>query len=181
MSDSEHILDSNINEDLIKKRVELVSVNQFLILYIFSFGLYSIWWMYKTWRFFKEKDSLDIMPAWRAIFSIFFLYSLFDNILKYAWTNGFAKSYQSVSLYLGYILCSLVTNFLPDPYWLLGLLASFFFIQPVEAFNFAVDNSRTHEAGTGGFNGRQIVILVLGGGFWILVLIGLFGLPAQEY
>jgi hypothetical protein len=54
-------------------------------------------------------------------------------------------------------------------------------MQPVETFNFAIENSNTHEASSGRFNGRQIVILVLGGGFWILVLIGLFGLPDQGY
>jgi hypothetical protein len=173
------VLDSNFNEDLIKKRIDIISVNKFLILFVLSFGLYSIWWMYKVWRFFKEKDSLDILPVWRAFFSIFFTYSLFDTILKYSLSNGYTKSYQSSSLFAGYILSSIVSNFLPDPYWLLGLLSAFFFVPPIEAFNFSIENSESHEAETSeGFNGRQIVVLVAGVAFWILVLMGLFVDPA---
>jgi hypothetical protein len=178
MDTSNAVLDSNFNEDLIKKRVELISVNKFLILFMLSFGLYSIWWMYKVWKFFKEKDSLDIMPFWRGFFSIIFAYSLFDTILKYAWTNGYAKSYQSFTLFIGYVLTSVVSNFLPDPYWLTGFLSSFFFISPIEAFNFSIENSDRHEATISeSFNGRQIVILVVGIAMWILVLIGLFVTP----
>lgn len=180
MSASNLVLDSNFNEDLIKKRIDVISVNKFLILFTISFGLYSIWWMFKVWRFFKEKDSLDIMPVWRSIFSIFFAYSLFDTILKYSWSNGYAKSYQSLTLYVGYILTSVISNFLPQPYWLVGLLSGFFFMSPIEAFNFSIENSDKYEAATSeGFNGRQIVVMVVGAAWWALVLIGLFVTPGR--
>ncbi|MFW6711465.1 hypothetical protein ACODTS_06135, partial [Acinetobacter pittii] len=55
------------------ENLKIISVNKFIFLSLISFGLYPIWWMFKAWRFFLIKDKLNIMPAARAIFSIFFL------------------------------------------------------------------------------------------------------------
>ncbi len=54
------------------ENLKVISVNKFIFLSLISFGLYPIWWMFKAWRFFLIKDKLNIMPAARAIFSIFF-------------------------------------------------------------------------------------------------------------
>ncbi|HHP6486771.1 TPA: hypothetical protein ACSE37_001147, partial [Acinetobacter baumannii] len=53
------------------ENLKVISVNKFIFLSLISFGLYPIWWMFKAWRFFLIKDKLNIMPAARAIFSIF--------------------------------------------------------------------------------------------------------------
>ncbi len=57
----------------------IISLKRFIFLSIISLGLYELWWIFKAWRFFAIKDHLNIMPAARAIFSIFFLYSLFKK------------------------------------------------------------------------------------------------------
>ncbi|MFX8512392.1 hypothetical protein ABTM04_21180, partial [Acinetobacter baumannii] len=62
------------------ENLKVISLNKFIVLSIISFGLYQIWWVFKAWRFFLIKDKLNIMPAARAVFSIFFLYSLFNRI-----------------------------------------------------------------------------------------------------
>lgn len=58
-------------------KIEIVTLQKFVILSVISSGIYPIWWMSKTWKFFKEKDNLDVMPVPRAIFAIFFLNGLF--------------------------------------------------------------------------------------------------------
>lgn len=121
------ILDLNItDESNSKTEIELVDGTKVLILSLVSFGLYGIWWIYKSWRFFKEKDGLDIMPAARAIFSIFFLYSLFENIQTYARSNGYKKSYSSGTLFAGQIIFGLASR-LPAPFWLVSVVSSFFY------------------------------------------------------
>jgi len=35
----------------------------FIFLSIITLGLYSVWWIYKAWRFFQQKEMIDIMPA----------------------------------------------------------------------------------------------------------------------
>ncbi|EXE34023.1 hypothetical protein J571_4043, partial [Acinetobacter baumannii 554515] len=77
---SNQIKSNQIKSNQIKsnhiENLKVISVNKFIFLSLISFGLYPIWWMFKAWRFFLIKDKLNIMPAARAIFSIFFLYSL---------------------------------------------------------------------------------------------------------
>ena len=57
-----------------------LSIKRFIFLSIISFGLYPIWWIFEAWRFFMQKDKLDIMPAMRTILTYFFIYSLFNKI-----------------------------------------------------------------------------------------------------
>ena len=180
--ESNQILDLNITDETNSKiEIELVDGTKVLILSILSFGLYGIWWIYKSWRFFKEKDGLDIMPAARAIFSIFFLYSLFENIQQYARFNGYQKSYSSGALFAGQIIFSIASR-LPEPYWLISVVSSFFLLAPANALNFAIENSEQYKATTvSGFNGRQIAVLVIGGILWMLVLAGLFLAPEARY
>ncbi|MFD0998355.1 hypothetical protein ACFQ21_03515 [Ohtaekwangia kribbensis] len=180
--ESNQILDLNITDESNSKvEIEIVDGMKVLILSLVSFGLYGIWWIYKSWRFFKEKDGLDIMPVARAIFSIFFLYSLFENIQHYAKSNGYQKSYSSWALFAGQIIFSIASR-LPEPYWLISIVSSFFLLAPANALNFAIANSEQYKATTiSGFNGRQIAVLVIGGIFWILVLAGLFLAPETQY
>lgn len=180
--ESDQILDLNVTDESNSKvEIEIVDGTKVLILSLVSFGLYGIWWIYKSWRFFKEKDGLDIMPAARAIFSIFFLYSLFENIQHYAKSNGYQKSYSSGGLFAGQIIFSLASR-LPEPYWLISIVSSFFLLAPANALNFAIANSEQYKATiVSGFNGRQIAVLVIGGILWMLVLAGLFLAPETQY
>ncbi len=103
-------------------KIEIVSIQKFIILSIVSFGLYAIWWMYKTWKFFKEKDNLDVMPIPRAIFAIFFLNGLFDKIQDFAQSKGYTEKFSSIGCILGVIAFNFAGK-LPDPYFLISLLA----------------------------------------------------------
>jgi hypothetical protein len=181
MNTTDQILDSNLSTDTTgKTEIEIVDVTKFLILYVLSFGFYGIWWMYKSWRFFKEKESLDILPAARAIFGIFFLYSLLEKIQAFARSAGYNKTIPSGPLAFAFIIVSIISSRLPDPYWVIGYAASLLLMQPVNTLNFAIENSEAYSAWRGGFNNRQIGLLIAGSILWILVLIGLL-VPAEQY
>ncbi|NIE95889.1 hypothetical protein F3J02_05250 [Acinetobacter sp. Tr-809] len=149
-------------------------MKRFIVLCITSFGLYQIWWMFKAWRFFAIKDNLNIMPAARAIFSIFFLYSLFNKIQNYAQENGYTRSFSSARMFFGYLIVAFAYH-LPDPYWLIALLNFIFLIPAFVAFNYA----KTHAEQVHGIiqekpSTAHLVIIILGSLWWFLVLLGLF-------
>ena len=154
-------------------KIEIVTLQKFIILCLASFGLYTIWWMYKTWKFFKEKDNLDIMPVPRAIFAIFFLNGLFERVQEFAQDKGYTKTFSSIGCFLGVIGFNLAGR-LPDPYFLISLLSFLFFIPAVEALNYGIRKSADYEVrDTESFNARQLILLIVGGIFWALVLLGL--------
>jgi len=168
----------NPNSDCID--IELVNSTKFIVLAITTLGLYVIWWMYKSWKFLKEKDNLDIMPIPRAIFGIIFFYSLADQIQKYAHSFEYKKSYDTTLLFLGFLVLNLLAR-LPDPYWLISFFAFVFVIQPLNAFNYAVEKSELHNAVfRKNFTVGQIVLVVLGLLFISLVIIGL-NVSAEEF
>jgi len=153
-------------------KIEIVTLQKFVILSIISLGLYNIWWMYKTWKFFKEKDNLDIMPVPRAIFAIFFLNGLFERIQDFAQSKGYTKTFSSVGCFLGVIAFNFAGR-LPDPYFLISFLAFLFFIPALEALNHGIRNSADYEVReTERFNARQLILLILGSILWILMLLG---------
>ncbi|MFT3844656.1 MAG: hypothetical protein QM725_06365 [Lacibacter sp.] len=167
-----------LNDFSIEKRGDIevqynISVNKFVLLSVLTGGLYELWWVYKAWRFFKEKDRLDIMPAMRAIFSIFFLYSLFNRILDYSNEKGYTGNYSSGFLFIAFILSNLLA-YLPDPFWLISLLSVFILLPPFKALNYAKQNSTEFATvEQEGFNTRQVVLILIGVVFWSLALAGL--------
>lgn len=149
----------------------VLGLNHFIILSILSFGLYELWWFYKSWKFFQQKEQSDIMPAMRAIFSIFFLIPLMRKIQDFAHERNYPETYAPVFLFIGWIVVNLLAR-LPDPFWILAILNFIFLIPPYKAFHYARLESEefpAYEQQT--LNGRQTAIVVVGSIFWVLVLL----------
>ena len=165
--------DNNLEATYVVEEQKIISLNKFILLSIISFGLYEIWWIYKAWGFFDKKENLNINSAVRTIFSIIFLVPLFNKILRFAKEKGYNGSYPSILLFMGLFVVNFMA-YLPDPFWLIGILGFVFFVLPFKALNFAKRNSTdfivTEQTS---YNGRQITLIVIGGIFWILVLLGL--------
>ena len=156
------------------KEFELLSSQKFILLSVFSLGLYNVWWIYKSWKFFRDKDNLDIMPAARAIFAIFFLNSLFEKIQNFSKSKGYTKTFSSVGYFIGFIGLNFASK-LPDPYWLVSFLSMFFLIPALESLNYGIKNSGDYKViENGKYNNRQIGLILVGAIFWVLVLIGMF-------
>lgn len=174
--DNEYFEDDNAIEMADVEEQQLISLRKFIILSIATCGIYEIWWTYKAWRFFQQKENTQIMPALRALLNLFFLVQLLNKIRSFAEEKGYGKGYSSILLYAGFILVSFLVQ-LPDPYWLLSAGSFVFLIKPFEALNFVKRNSPdlvVIEQDT--FNGRQKVLVVFGGIFWFLAILGLIGM-----
>ncbi|MDI9862642.1 hypothetical protein [Flectobacillus roseus] len=96
MEYTDETLNTNAPETNDIDEQKIISLNKFIFLSIISFGAYEIWWIYKAWKFYQQKENLDIMPAARALFSIFFLNRLFNKILDFAKERGYKENYSSV-------------------------------------------------------------------------------------
>lgn len=153
----------------------IISLKRFIFLSIISLGLYELWWIFKAWRFFAIKDHLNIMPAARAIFSIFFLYSLFKKIREYAKAQGDVQEFSAGWMYIGYILFALVFANLPDPYWLISSVSFMFLIPAFVALNHAKkQDDQLNAVIQEKFSIAQIFVIIIGSIFWILLLMGFF-------
>ncbi len=156
-----------------KIEINKLSVNKFVILSIVTLGLYELWWIFKSWRFFQDKEKSDIMPAVRTIFSIFYLIPLFNKILNLAKNNGYKHSYVSVFLFVGFLIVNLLV-LLPTPFFLAAIVSFVFLIPPYKALNFAVDYCEGFTIiEQSAFSKRQIFLLIIGVILWILVFVGI--------
>jgi hypothetical protein len=57
-----------------------ISVTRLILMSVVSSGLYDAYWIYKNWRYVKERDKLIIRPFWRGIFGVFYCHSLLRRI-----------------------------------------------------------------------------------------------------
>lgn len=152
------------------ENLKVISVNKFIFLSFISFGLYQIWWIFKAWRFFLIKDKLNIMPAARAVFSIFFLYSLFNRIKNHAKEQGYINDFSPGWMYLAYLITTLLV-YLPEPYWLISLCDIIFLIPAFKALNYAQKQIVT-TIEQEKFNTSQIILIIIGSIMWLLIFIG---------
>ncbi|MBD2769655.1 hypothetical protein IC235_17330 [Hymenobacter sp. BT664] len=160
------------------KAYPLITPAKFIILCVASFGLYGLWWQYKTWRFFKQWQQTDTWPVLRAIFSLFTFNELLQTINQFAYsTGGYRPISNPTGLAAGYIILNLLAR-LPDPLWVVALGASGFLVPAYKEFRDAMLQAPAY----GGcnqehFSARQVVALALGVVFWGL---GLFGMTLPD-
>jgi len=152
----------------------LISPAKFIILCVFTLGLYGLWWQYKTWRFFKQWQQTDTWPVARTIFSLFTINELLRTINQFAYSTGeYTPIPNPTGLAAGYIILNLLAR-LPDPLWIIALGASGFLVPAYRAFRDAMLQAPAYGGlNQKNFNTRQVVALVLGSIFWGLVVIGL--------
>lgn len=158
-----------------KKLSNITSQKIFIILSILSFGIYELVWMYRNWKFFKEKEKIDISPFWRAWFAIFFIHSLFKKILEYAKKEGYKNHYSSAWRTFFWIILLLI-SFIEHPiFFFLSMLTFLTILAPLDAINFYYKKKerncvkRTLEW----WHMLLIIVCVL---FWILAILSMFAL-----
>lgn len=57
-----------------------ISKDKLLIMSLGTFGLYGLYWMHQNWSRYNQREGASTWPIARAIFSIFFIHSLFSHI-----------------------------------------------------------------------------------------------------
>lgn len=155
-----------------------VSITKLVVLYLTTFGLYQVVWFYWHWRTIKERERADLRPVLRAVFAVFFCYSLFSRIRDTASRVSAASSFSAGACATTWILLTLTAR-LPSAYWLVTL-ASFLPLIPVQRAANQINQrlSPGHDP-NGRFTGWNILVIVLGSIFFALVLVSLF-VPDQQ-
>ncbi len=49
----------------------IITLEMFIFLCFITLGLYNIWWIYKQWRFFNQKERSDICRPGQFLVSFF--------------------------------------------------------------------------------------------------------------
>lgn len=161
-----------------------ISPQRLALFSIITFGIYEIYWFYKNWQAVKKFEGQDISPFWRAVFAVFFCYSLFKKVLESAKNHAYRGSYSAGWLAAAYILLLLGGNGLSrvETYdigfnlvWLLVVSAAFIPLLPVQkAINFNNEKIKGATDIKKGFSGGEVALIVVGVIWTLLVLWGTF-------
>ena len=137
---------------------------KFIAMAICTFGLYEVYWSYKNWRFIKDRDGLDIMPFWRAIFYPLWHYALLTQLnttLKSKLLSS--RAFRAALAVILFVLNMLIQ--LPDPYWLVSSFTFVAFLPPILAMQ-----DRSHS-----FHPSNLIAYLLGGPAYLLVVLSAIG------
>ncbi|HWM24107.1 MAG TPA: hypothetical protein VNP98_04735 [Chthoniobacterales bacterium] len=145
---------------------------------VVSLGLYDAYWIYRNWRYLKERDGLPIQPFWRGIFGLFFFHSLLKTIETDDAVNRIQKAtFSPGSLAAGWIIVNLLGRALsrgPEPGTnLVGILiscSSFAFLLPVQNYINAINEASVARPPYYEWSPGHIVCLVIGIVMWSLIL-----------
>lgn len=156
-----------------KKFSNITSPTKFIILSVLSLGIYELVWMYRNWKFFKEKEKTDISPFWRAWFAIFFIHSLFKKILEYAEKEGYRESYSSGWRTFFWIVLLILGRAEHTIFFFLSSLTFLTILAPLDAINFYYKKKEANcESRT--WKWWHIILIIICVIFWILILAGMF-------
>jgi len=154
-----------------------VATTKFVVMSIVTFGIYDAYWFYRQWQCERTRTGDDISPFWRTFFAPLFAFSLFRRIDRASEETGsgrFAHQLYALSYFV------LLMSFrLPDPYWLVSMLA-FVPLIPVQSAA-----SRVNEVLVPGaprndqYTLSNVLTIVIGGLFLLLALAGTF-IPLDE-
>jgi hypothetical protein len=119
-----------MDNETAKKQIDPIffsaSTKKFVLMYIATSGIYSLYWFYKNWVFIKSRTNQNIMPLMRSIFNIFFVYSFFSYIKEFA-----AKKRVNIRLPVGfftavYIFFEIISIFYDTSFFPNGLITVLF-------------------------------------------------------
>ena len=155
-----------------------VSTTKLLVMYLVTFSFYQFYWFYKHWALIKQREQSNIIPFLRALFSLFFVYSLFKNIRAEAERYGVLPMPAAGVLAIVWILLNL-TERLPTPFDFIPLI-SVAVLLPVQAcanrINVTIAPDHDPNSRFTPWNWFGIAISVL---FIFLLMVGL--LVPEEY
>ena len=160
----------------------VVAQRKFVLLYLATFGYYSIYWFYQNWSLYKIRRKADVWPVPRSIFQIFFVHQLFENIdaslrrtgQRYVWNAGT----QATAYVILVIISRLVDRFAETnsgPVLALILAGSFVTVLPLLAAQRAINLAEGDPDGksNASLSGANIAWMIVGGLLWVIVLLGL--------
>jgi hypothetical protein len=156
-----------------------ISVGRLILMSIVSFSLYEVYWIYKNWRYVKERDNLTIRPFWRGWFGIFYCHSLLrriheDKEARFVQVPSFSPS----GLATGWVVLIIISGAVSRvPGIAASIIAafipSFLCLVPVQDYVNSVSERRSPGQPYYRWSSGHVVCLVFGIIVWALLLIGL--------
>jgi hypothetical protein len=149
-----------------------VSPVKLVVMSFCTLGLYQIYWFYKHWVLIKERSEPDIIPWGRALFGVFWCYSCFDFIRKDEQHLQVEPTLPAGPLAAAWVIATL-TSRLPDPFYLLGLLAPLLLIpvqRHVNHINSLVAPDHNKNTRFSAWNWLAVAIGVV---LFVLIIVGL--------
>ena len=149
----------------------------YVLLSLATFSLYNIYWFYRNWKHLKLYEGWDISPGWRTIglfvpiLNLFLLYGLLKHIRDYAESAECETLYSAGWIMLGWLLSNAL-GWLDDPWLFLSLLSVWPIGVVQGVLNSYWNKKQPHLTARTKLSGTQIAILLIGGIFWALFIIG---------
>jgi hypothetical protein len=156
-----------------------IPVARLILMSIVSFGLYEQYWIYKNWRYVKERDNLPINPFWRAVFGFFYCHSLLRRIHEDADMRSITMpSFSPNGLATGWvvllIIARVVSRFPDIPASMVAaFIPSFLCLVPVQNYVNLVTERGNFGHEFHRWSWGQILCLVIGVVIWAGLLLGL--------
>ncbi len=150
-----------------------VSVFKFVVMCIFSLGLYQLYWFYQNWRRIRTQGEGNIWPFWRTVFGVFFCYPCFKRIKEIGDNVEMRPSLAAGGLAAGWILSSLMWRAASPVDWISAF--SWVFVVPVQAYvnrmNVFLEGNWDRNAKFTGWNWALIIVV---GIFYALAAFGTY-------
>lgn len=115
-----------------ESRFYAVSPAKFIAMSVCSFGLYGIYWSYRNWEAIKAIEGSSIMPLARAIFYPLWHYPFLTGLNRTLESETLSNGAYRGMLAAIVLIPSMMWN-LPDPYWLVSMLAFIGFLPALQA------------------------------------------------
>lgn len=169
----------SLSQSTIKHYSNVQPVWHFVLLSIVTFGIYEFYWFYRNWKHFKAHKNLNISPGWRTvglfvpIYGLIIAYRQLRNIRDFSKQVGVVKTYSPGLILFGWFALNALWK-LPDPFWLLTLLSVWPLAIVQNVLNSYWEKEQHGLSARTSFTGGQIILLILGGVFLTLGLIGIF-------
>lgn len=161
-----------------------VAQNKCMVLFFVTVGMYMVYWMYKNWSQYKAATGESLMPVMRGIFSVFYTHSLFDAVQTKLEQDGRKVDWEPKALATGLVilvvlsnLLSIVgnrllhTNLMDTVSFVLLIPIGMYLLKAQKVINIACGDEQG--ASNSRFTAANVVWLLLGGLFWLLIVIGL--------
>lgn len=168
----------------------IVAVPKFVILFIMTLGIYSVYWFYKNWSRFKLTHKVSMWPVMRGLFSIFFAHSLFRRVNESLENKSLDYSWAPAGLATLYVVCSIASN-ISDRMAMRGVgspatdILGFVLLAGVGlalykaqfAINLACEDPRGESNSAITF--ANVVWILIGAALWSLAIVGMLATEGQ--
>ena len=159
-----------------------IPLSRLIFMSFLSFGLYECYWVYKNWRYVKERDNLKISPVSRGWFIFFYCLQLFQRIHD----DKVARSVQMPQfspgwLFTGWFTLSCIAYGLTryeGSSFVAPFIPTFLFFLPVQRYVNTVCKKRNPAQTYYHWSSGHVVCVIWGITIWSAIfLITIFGAP----